>query len=181
MGRSKALLDLDGETFVRRAVRSLAEGGCDPVLVITAENDVAVIAEARGAGARVLTNPDPGEGPITSLRIALAALAESVEGIAYLPVDHPLVDASTVTRLIAESRACESLLTIPMHGPKRGHPAIFRRELFPELTDPHLSGGARTVVHRHLQEACIVDVDDAGVIADIDTPEAYGAVQGEMR
>jgi hypothetical protein len=34
------------------------------------------------------------------------------------------------------------------------------------------------VVHRHLEHALLVDVDDAGVVADIDTPEAYAAVGG---
>lgn len=178
MGRSKALLEIEGQTFVHRVVRSLVEGGCEPVIVVTCAGDDAVIAKARAAGARTLTNPDPGEGPITSLRLAIAELSGSVEGIAYLPVDHPLVRPATVARLIGESRASGALLTLPMHGPKRGHPAIFRAELFPELVDPMLSGGARVVVHRHLPDARIVDVEDAGVIADIDTPEAFSSISG---
>ena len=38
--------------------------------------------------------------------------------------------------------------------------------------------GERTVVHRHLPDACLVEVDDAGVIADIDTPEGKAASEG---
>jgi CTP:molybdopterin cytidylyltransferase MocA len=34
------------------------------------------------------------------------------------------------------------------------------------------------VVHRHLERARLVEVDDAGVIVDIDTPEAYAAAVG---
>lgn len=34
MGRPKALVELDGEPLVRRALRALAEGGCGPLVVV---------------------------------------------------------------------------------------------------------------------------------------------------
>ncbi len=173
MGRPKGLLLLQGETFVARAVQSLVDGGCDPIVVIVAEGDDAMASEAATTGATVLRNPDPGEGPITSLRLALAHLADSVAGIAYLPVDHPAVSPATVRLLLEEAAESDAPLVVPMRGPKRGHPAIFRSSIFPELIDPALQGGARTVVHRHLNDARLVDVDDPGVTADIDTPESY--------
>ncbi len=176
MGRPKALLEVDGETFLRRAVQALATAGCEPVFVVVAEGDDRTAAEAERAGALVLTNPDPGEGPITSFRIALAELADSVAGVVYLPVDHPMVHTRTVATLLEAALSADAALTVPMYGSERGHPALFGAALFPELSDPALEGGARTVVHRHLPEALLVEVDDPGVVTDIDTPEAYGAV-----
>ena len=175
MGRPKALLEVDGETFLRRAVQTLATAGCEPVFVVVAEGDDTTAAEAERAGALVLTNPDPGEGPITSFRIALAALADSVAGVAYLPVDHPMVRTRTVATLLEAALSTDAPLIVPIFGSERGHPALFSADLFPELSDPALEGGARTVVHRHLLEALLVEVDDPGVVTDIDTPEAYGA------
>ena len=179
MGRPKALLDLEGRTFLHHVVHALAAGGCDPVLAVVAEGDDAVADEARRVGARTLTNPDPGEGPITSLRLAIAELGDSVDGLAYLPVDHPLVGPKTVARLLAEARSSAALLTLPMRGAKRGHPAVFRAAIFPELLDPSLEGGARIVVHRHLPHACLVEIEDPGVITDIDTPEAYAEIASD--
>jgi CTP:molybdopterin cytidylyltransferase MocA len=178
MGRPKAMLPLEGETFLQRTVRTLLSGGCDPVLVVVAEGENGLAEEAERAGARVLFNPDPGEGPITSLRVALEDLGDSVAGIAYLPVDHPMVQPETVERLLAAARSADAKLTVPMHRGKRGHPSVLGAALFAELGDPSLEGGARTVVHRHLEGALLVDVDDAGVLTDIDTPEAYAAVLG---
>jgi CTP:molybdopterin cytidylyltransferase MocA len=178
MGRPKAMLPLEGETFLQRTVRTLRAGGCDPVLVVVAAGEKQLAAEAERAGARVLFNPDPGEGPITSLRLALAAIGDSVAGFAYLPVDHPMVRPATVATLLDAARSTGAKLTVPRHRGKRGHPAVFGAGLFAELADPTLEGGARTVVHRHLEGAVLVDVDDAGVLTDIDTPEAYAAVLG---
>jgi len=176
MGRPKALLEVEGVTFLRRVVRSLADGGCDPVLVVVADASDDIAAEARAAGATLLTNPDPGEGPITSLRLAIGSLADDVDAIAYLPVDHPLVRPDSVAGLLSAARASGSTLALPMYGEKRGHPAIFDRALFGELLDPELEGGARTIVHRHLASALLIPSDDRGVIADIDTPDDYESV-----
>ncbi|MGE0158345.1 MAG: NTP transferase domain-containing protein [Gemmatimonadales bacterium] len=183
MGRTKALLEVGGRTFLARTVAALRSGGCDPVLVVVPDGEPATrIAEAaERAGALVLRNPDPGEGPITSLRLAIRELGDSVAGLAYLPVDHPMVKAQTVAALLAAARAAvggRAALTIPMHRGRRGHPAVFGSALFTELADPALEGGARMVVHRHLDHATLVEVDDPGVLTDIDTPEAYAAVVG---
>jgi CTP:molybdopterin cytidylyltransferase MocA len=185
MGRPKAMLQVEGETFLARTVRALADGGCEPVLVVVAGTEdertpqsSAFADAARRAGARVLSNPDPGEGPITSLRLAIASLGDAVAGLVYLPVDHPMVRPETVSALLAAARSVDAALTVPVHRGKRGHPAVFGAALFGELVDPALEGGARAVVHRHLGEAHLLEVDDAGVILDIDTPEAYAAVAG---
>jgi molybdenum cofactor cytidylyltransferase len=178
MGRPKALLPVQGETFLQRTVGALRAGGCTPVFVVVAEGEGDQAAQAEAAGARVLMNPDPGEGPITSLRIALAALGDSVPGFVFLPVDHPMVRAETVAKLLDAARRGAAALTVPIYGGERGHPAVFGAALFAELTDPALEGGARTVVHRHLDLALKVDVDDRGVLMDIDTPDMYEEVIG---
>jgi molybdenum cofactor cytidylyltransferase len=175
MGTSKALLDAGGRSFLAAVVGALVGGGCDPVLVVVGPGQDDEKRRATAAGALVLDNPDPGEGPITSLRLALAALAADVDGIALCPVDHPLVRPETVARLVTELRGTDAPVVLPVHAGSRGHPTLFRRALFAELSDPGLEGGARTVVHRHLEQASLIDVDDAGVVTDIDTPEAYRA------
>jgi len=174
MGASKGLLELDGVSFVRHVVGALAAGGCGPVLVVTAPGDRATAAEAEAAGARVLVNPEPGEGPITSLRLAIAEASRSDAAyVAYLPIDHPRVRAGTVAALLAATRAQYPPAALPSYRGSRGHPAVFARSLFDELSDPGLKGGARTVVHRHLDRVLLVETEDPGVLLDVDTPEEY--------
>ena len=175
MGRPKALLDAGGRSFLAATVGALVGGGCRPVAVILGEDRHEEERKATAAGAVALINPDPGDGPITSIRVALGALEEDVEGIAVLPVDHPLVRPESVRALVDAFLEGDAPVALPTHRGKRGHPGLFRRSVFPELLDPGLEGGARTVVHAHLADAALVEVDDPGVLADIDTPEAYRA------
>ena len=178
MGAPKALLDAGGRSFVSAAVGALIGGGCDPVAVVVGPGQDEVARKARGAGAMVLVNPEPGEGPITSLRLALAVLGPEAHGVAVRPVDHPRVRPETVALLVETFLTSGAPLVLPtLHG-QRGHPAIFARRLFASLMDPRLEGGARSVVHQHLAEAVPVEVEDAGVLEDIDTPDAYRASFG---
>ena len=173
MGSAKALLDAGGQSFLARVVSALAAGGCGPVVVVAREAAGAVAAEAEAAGAVAAANPDPGEGPISSIRLALAGWGGGMDGCAICPVDHPLVTGATVRSLVACFREGSADIVIPAWRGRRGHPAIFHRRLFPELLDPDLPEGARTVVRRRPARVRECVVEDAGVIADIDTPSEY--------
>jgi molybdenum cofactor cytidylyltransferase len=180
MGTSKALLDAGGRSFLSAVVGALFGGGCDPVLVVVAPGQETEGRKARAAGATVLLNPEPGEGPITSLRLALAALPSGAEGVAFCPVDHPLLQAETVARLLEVFDAGDAPVVLPTMEGRRGHPALFRSTVFSHLMDPALEGGARTVVHRFAGAAAMVEVADRGAVTDVDTPAAYREAFGSM-
>ena len=185
MGTPKATMDLNGRSFVQRVVDALRDGGCEDVIVVVPPGDAKIISAARATGATIIENPDPGEGPITSMRLALRTLSEDVDAIAWLPVDYPLVDGAIVRHLLSSIATESAPLALPVHEyfidrvrhEKRGHPAVFTRALFPELTDPGLVGGARRVVLRHLTRAALAVVRDPRVVTDIDTPSDYDAVR----
>lgn len=181
MGRSKALLDARGRTFLERVVGALGEGGCAPVAVVVREGpDSGREAElAESLGARVLINPDPSDGPISSIRVALSALGAPARGMALLPVDHPLVETETVATLLRVFHREEPPAVVPRYRDRRGHPALFHHTLFPRLLDPALEGGARTVVRELGPDLLEVPVEDPGVLRDIDLPREYREVFGE--
>src|SRR5690606_26926732 len=97
----------------------------------------------------VVLNEDPGSEQHDSLRLGLAALPEDSAGVAVLPVDFPLVRAETVERLIEVFRSSSTLIARPVHGRQPGHPTIFSRTLYGELSRIGLPEGARTVIAHH--------------------------------
>ena len=74
MGTPKPLLEVDGQSFLARAVRVLREGGCSPVVVVVAAADEATREAAGAAGARVVENAAARSEQVDSVRLALAAL-----------------------------------------------------------------------------------------------------------
>lgn len=172
MGRPKALLPIDDETFIERAVRVLIEGGCRAVFAVVSANGEEVTRLAERAGAKIVVNPDPESDQATSIRLGLEALGDDTEAVAVLPVDHPLVAPETVLQLLSTYRAGRPPIVRPVCGVP-GHPGIFSRRLFPELMEADLPEGAHSVVEAHRAEVVDVEVRDIGVTADVDSPDDY--------
>jgi molybdenum cofactor cytidylyltransferase len=169
MGQPKPLLQVGGESFISHAVATLVHGGCRPVFAVTAADATEAARQAESAGARVVLNAEPESEQIDSLRLALAA-ADNADAILVLPVDHPLIRTDTVSALIrAFADTGHPAVRARFRG-KSGHPALFARSLFSELKGPR-SEGAQEVLGRHADELLDVDVDDPGVLSDIDTPD----------
>jgi CTP:molybdopterin cytidylyltransferase MocA len=175
MGESKALLEIESETFLERAIGTLLDGGCGVVAAVLAAGEAAgrpgELARARGA--RPVENRLEGAEQIDSLRVGLESLPKETEAAIALPVDHPLADAQTVAALIRTFRSSGAPIVRPVYRDRPGHPVLFARVVWDELADPTLAEGARDVIHRHAEEIRDVPIDDRGVTIDVDTPDDY--------
>lgn len=178
MGRPKAGLEIEGETFARRIDRRMRDAGIEPRLVVAGVH----AAETRAALGdpspdRILVNPDPDRGQLSSLRIALewlVANAPAADAVLVALVDHPEVAASTYAALrdawrLASSDAATAIL-IPTSDGRRGHPVVFGRSVWKELLALPESVGAREVVHADQARVREIAVPDPGILRDIDTP-----------
>ncbi|MQA89015.1 MAG: NTP transferase domain-containing protein [Gemmatimonas sp.] len=179
MGSPKALLTLEGQTFLSRVTDAMVGGGCDPVVVVTGpetEPDSRRIAElARSLGAMTAINPDQGSDQIESLRAALRCLPTDLAGVVVSPVDAPGASAGVVTRLMAAAPG--AAVVMPTFGLRRGHPVLFGRQVLRELAEGDLPEGARTVIERH-QQAVVEVAAGPEVLLDIDTPAEYRDLVG---
>ena len=183
MGRPKASLEIGGETFLERAVNTLAAGGCREVVVVLNPDEPATADLVPLSGIRSTWGErDGGAGTeqIDSLRAGLRALPGGVEAAVVLPVDHPLVEPATIERLIDAFRRSRAPIVRPSWGGRHGHPVLFAAAVFAELLAGDLPEGARTVVRRHSIDLEDVEVSDRGVLIDIDTPEDLEGHIGDL-
>jgi molybdenum cofactor cytidylyltransferase len=117
-----------------------------------------------------VTNQAYQRGMTSSLQCGLGAVPTSADGVLFTLVDHPAVLPSTLDALLASPRP---LVRVPRFGGKRGHPIWFSRELIAEFLAIPDGGAANAVVRRHTSETDFLDLDDPGIVADIDDPETY--------
>jgi len=170
MGSPKALLELRGETFLDRLV-DLFAGFCAPVVVVLG-CDAGRIRTGVKQPERALfvENNDYRLGQLSSMHCGLRMIPETAEGVLFTLVDHPNVQASTIGTLLEPPLAP---LALPRFQGRRGHPIFFRKELIAEFLALPVDSQAKSVVDRHAGEARFVDVDDAGILTDVDDPAAY--------
>ncbi len=163
MGGPKALLEVGGETLLRRAVRVAVEAGCTPVLAVVGAWDPC-LADLE---ARTVPNPDASDGMASSIRAGVAALPEEAEAALLLAVDQPAVDAALLRQLADLHRREPIRPAACAYAGTLGIPAILPRRLFPELLALRGDRGAKALLFR--EDAAALPFPEGA--RDLDRPE----------
>ncbi|MBW0092769.1 nucleotidyltransferase family protein [Pseudonocardia sp. KRD-184] len=171
MGRPKALVEIDGEPLVRRALRVLADGGCAPLVVVlgAAADDVRSVLPA---GVRAVEAPDWESGMGASLRAGLSALGDAGPDAALVHlVDLPGVTAEAVARLVAGDPGPAALRRAAYDG-RLAHPVLLGRSHWPAVVDSATGDAGARAYLRDNPDVEPVECGDVAVPDDVDTPEA---------
>lgn len=169
-GRDKRLARLaDGRTLLEHALAGLARVCDQTLLVLGVHDDVAALGLQLPAGVVAMSAARSEGGMGFSLADAIIEPeVGSWDGCLVGLADKPFVREQTV-RAVRDLLA-QHALVVPTHQGKAGHPVGFARCHFAALARMSGDQGARTMIQRLRDEACFVEFDDPGVIADIDTP-----------
>ena len=151
-------------TTLRQAIASHL-----PVIVVTTE-PLAEVARRSIAARDVVLVPEVGSAGQAGLGMGYSIAAgvaarPDAGGWLILPGDMPQIRPDTLQR-VARELASHAVVYAQYKG-RRGHPVGFSGELYSELVALTGDEGARRVIARY--PAFAVNVDDAGVLVDVDT------------
>lgn len=176
-GGGKLTVALDGAPLVAKALaaalaapvrRVFAAVGDDPPLALALE---AAAARLSATGRLVLVPvADAAEGMGASLRTAVAALPADTAGVFVFLGDMPAIASGTPARLAAALTGPDQIVA-PAHGDQRGHPVLFGADWLEALKALEGDAGARQLLAQAGPRLITVDVDDPGVLLDVDRPE----------
>jgi len=171
MGFPKPLLKVGDETFLACSLRAMLEV-TRRVTVVTGAYQERVRAEVPSTSrVKVVHNADFLRGQLSSLKCAIREIAPDADAAMVHLADHPLVETSTFRAVAEKFGPSPGPILIARNAGRRGHPVLFARSVFPELLAAPNDQGARFVVNANPERVVYVDVDDPGVILDLDTPE----------
>src|SRR5213083_3044951 len=174
MGRNKMLLELEGESLVRRAARRAIAAGLAPVVVVIGHEADRVRTELKDLPLEFAVNPDF-TGPTSgSLHQGLNRLGPDVDAVVVMLGDMVRVSAETLGMLVAAARGTEAPLVVSRYGDVTAPP------LFPELLAWTGEGCGKAGVQAHRHEAMYVDRPVA-LLADVDTPEDFAAATAHLK
>ena len=177
MGSQKLLLPVAGRPLVQWSVDAALASRVQETVVVVGHEAAAVAAALDDRPVRILTNEAFEAGMSTSLKTGIAAVRARCEAIVVLLADQPFVSAGLIDLLIERYSATGAPIVRPEVEGRQTHPVLLDAALFPELLLEEGDVGGRAVVARHLGEACLVTLDDAHQVVDIDTREQYEAAK----
>lgn len=178
MGKDKALLAYDGRTFLETIVAHLREAGIERIAVVLGHHAEEIRRASALQDVEVVVNQDYALGQTTSLQAGIKALdSAETQAILLCLVDHPAVKPATVRQLVAAFQESNAPVAIPTFQSRRGHPVLIGHALFKELLALHTDEGANAVLRKYREVTQFVEVEDAGVLNDVDDPEAYSSLE----
>jgi molybdenum cofactor cytidylyltransferase len=142
------------------------------VLVTRAESAVVELAD----GFEVVVNPDPEAGMGLSIALGVQALRPEVTGVFVVLGDMPFVEASAYAALAAT----DGDIVVPAYDGRQGHPVLFRRVCFEELSRLSGQAGARRLIDSGQYEVVTVALEGRGGLVDLDTPDDVSRTRTEV-
>jgi molybdenum cofactor cytidylyltransferase len=102
---------------------------------------------------------------------ARAAIAQGASSVIVMLADLPYVKVETV-RAIADALRKGASIAVPRYQGQQGHPVGFNYTHLPALAGLSGDVGAKAVLKQYQQAIVWVDVEDEGILIDVDKSEA---------
>jgi molybdenum cofactor cytidylyltransferase len=171
-GSNKLLHPLaDGTLMAVAAARTLVAVSGNAMAVVRQE-DVLLMKELAAEGLGVTVCKDAHRGMGASLASGIRATLQA-DGWIIALADMPYIRTSTITA-VYEALRDGAPLVAPVHAGERGHPVaiggLFREQLL-MLRDDF---GARKLLNRYDRSLKCIQIDDPGILQDIDIPADIG-------
>jgi molybdenum cofactor cytidylyltransferase len=170
-GGDKLLAPLRGRRVIRWSAESVA-GAVDVLYVVTAPEAHELVRALGGLNVVVVEHSGRDQGLGTSIGAGIAAMSDAVEAVVVALADQPLVEREVARRLCEAWRASggTARAVAPVYRDGRGHPVLFARSCFSELSGLGGDSGARALLDAMLDDLVLVPVE-SDAPRDVDTRE----------
>ena len=173
MGMPKIFLKIRGSTFLERICGNFKKAGAFATVVVLGHK-AGEYSAGIPPGCLIAVNRDYKKGQITSLWAGLKTAKKlGAEGVMLTLADHPLVRPGTYGILVKKLEENPCNIIIPSYNFKSGHPILFGGRWFESFMSAPLDKGAKEVMRGNREQVLYVNLNDPGVLKDLDTLEDY--------
>ena len=169
-GGGKLAALVEGVPLLDRTIGALLDAGIGDVLVILPPQapwtgEIHTLTDPR---VRTTRNPDPSRGMFSSIQIGFQDFESGP--VAVLPGDMPFVRAETVKTIVATAVRTGGIVSPRFQG-RRGHPIVIPGDLRETILSAPADAMLNDVLRSHSARFVNIDVDDKGVLRDVDVKE----------
>lgn len=169
-GSNKLLHCLDnGQPMVVASARQL-KAALPRAFAVVEDPDGEVAALLRGEGLDIVVNPRAAGGMGTSIARGVAA-SPGASGWVIALADMPFIPVKVIRQVVDTLWEGASVVA-PVYRDRRGHPVGFSARHAGALMRLAGDEGARGIIRDNRDALVLIEVDEAGVVMDIDTPDS---------
>jgi molybdenum cofactor cytidylyltransferase len=169
----KMALPLGDKTVIEKSIEGMYEIVTRILVVVGWKAEQVRSLLAAYHKVECVPNPDFRAGMFSSVKAGIAHV--QAPRFFLLPGDHPLIGVEVYAQMLA----CPADIVIPTFGGRRGHPVLFSSHLIPEILDSPDNATLRDYIRTKGHSE--VEVEQEGILIDIDTHKDYRAVLGKRQ
>lgn len=169
LGRTKQLIEVEGEPLLRRAARALLETSPRALVVVLGHDAGALGPCVADLPLQRIVARDHAEGLAASLRAGIAALPAACEGALVALTDQPALDGAHLRALCDAWRRTPARACASAYAGVLGVPALLPRAWFADAMLLRGDTGARALLRARAAE--VVAIAAPALARDLDTPD----------
>lgn len=173
MGTQKLLLPLRGKPVIARIVDELQQSPLEETFVVVGRDGEQIQQALQGRAVTVVTNPDFTGDMLSSVRCGLRVIPNGCEALLVGLGDQPNLTAQLVANLIGAFQESGRGIIVPTHNGHRGHPLLIATHFRDEMLAHHDGIGLRGLLDAHPEAVFRLEISNAALLEDMDTPEDY--------
>ncbi|MCS7265135.1 MAG: nucleotidyltransferase family protein [Armatimonadetes bacterium] len=174
MGGGKLLLPLIDSTVIERTVQNFLSVPVSDLVVVIGVYGLAIKSRLQRFPIRFAFNLDPLSDMAESIRCGLKIINPAeIKAFLIMPADMPLVLPETIRKIIVSLLKGDKAIALPVFQNRRGHPVVFRSNFYEKVLNFRSPQGIRPLVHDDPSQVLLIEVEDEGVILDLDNWDDY--------
>jgi len=174
MGQPKMLLPWGEGTVLLHVISMFLEAGIGDIVVVTGGAREQVENAISHLKVKIIFNEQFDKGEmLSSIQCGIRALTRQTHAVLIGLGDQPQVQVGSVRAVCETYRKSKSKIVVPSFNMRRGHPWLAERSLLNDLLAIKSPQSLRDFLNAHHGEIQYVNVEDPGILADLDTPEDY--------
>lgn len=184
MGQMKALLPIGELTTLEHSVNLFKNAGISKIYVVTGyqrEELLELIQKLAVQSVEEIYNLNYKKGMFSSVQSVIQAMSRDYDAFFLLPVDIPLIELSTIKKMMAAFSLSAVKVIYPIYNGKRGHPPLISSELNDSIMNWDGTLGLRGLLSQYEDFSLSIEVGDAAILSDMDTPEDYLKILAAMQ
>jgi molybdenum cofactor cytidylyltransferase len=179
--QNKLLINIDGQSLVRRTAQLLVDYGLDEIVVVVGHEARLVASELSNLPVMIVENHDYHEGQMTSVYTGINALTKNTDGIIICLADLVLLEKADLHAMHLAFDECTTSILVPQYLGKRGNPIILDHSQRQAILSGEKNLGCRKLIQKQPQEVTVFEAQNDHVTFDLDTPEALQNVRQRLQ
>ena len=173
---NKLVLPINGKPMVAITAETIIASKANSVTVVTGFEHQKIKESIKTSNIEFIHNKDFRNGISSSVVTAIKSAPEDCSAILIGLGDMPKITVSHINKLIDAYNPLEGrAICVPTWKAKRGNPVLWSRRFFPEMLELKGDFGAKELMGKYAELVVEVEMNDNGIVMDIDTPEALEA------